>query len=416
MNSFNKLVAALATVAGPLSPKWSKAASITIVSFLTWACWVCFGPKTHPFGDLSNGIYTDHLSHLNCTRVFPRVGVKIWRESVADMFPEIPPSERAILPADVRVGASDTGGLYKVPGWPETKPLATGWSHQPRFYPPGVFLLFAPVALVYHYTELSATAANRLAILLCLLGCHIALYLLIRFYLLDDECNRRISCLGLILVYGIAIRWSLEGFYDMTAVVPLLLAGNLLFKARDVDAILAYSISIILHYRAYMFMPLAVWAVARILRRRDWKTWRAIDWIKLVTALILSIISIATFLAVWPAIKAGDFTNPIGQWSITNEPFCATVLILVLGILALIYEQSLFDGTVLIYIALFLVSVYDVRPWHILIPLSWLGFPIANVARSRALVRDIRLFIVIFVSAAVFNNPVAPVWFIKVFG
>ena len=51
------------------------------------------------------GTYSDHFSHMNAARLFPRVGLDLWRRSEKSMFPSITKEALAALPADARLGA-----------------------------------------------------------------------------------------------------------------------------------------------------------------------------------------------------------------------------------------------------------------------------------------------------------------------
>jgi hypothetical protein len=388
-----------------------RAKGIVIVSLVLWTAWVFFGPKKHPFGDLSNGNYTDHLSNMNCARVFPRVGIDLWRKPVSEMFPELTPEERARLPDDVWAGASETGGIYKVPGWPEKKPLATSWSHQPRLYPPGEILLFAPISLIYHYTPLPAWWANRCALFICVLAAHAAFYLLLAAYLTGGNGCQAPSLIALFIVYSISINWSLQGFYDMAAVVPLLLCGKYTLESRRVDALLAYSASVAIHYRAFIFAPISLWAIFGILRNREWINWNRAEWFKIAVALGLTAASLSTFVIVWPVISRGPINNPVNLWAASgqNSLLSVNVVVFAAAMLAFAWRRDFFDCVILMAFALYLVSVRDVRPWHILVPLAWVGLPVlvpgGSEPRYFAFVRDVRLVVLLLASTTVFENP-----------
>src|SRR5262245_21583366 len=140
---------------------------VTLLSLALWWGWVLLRPERHPNNDLSRGHYTDHFSHMNVARVFPRVGDEVWRKPMAQLFRSLTSQELSGLPADVKSIAGPE--VRYVPGWPEDKPMASSWSKKPRMYPPGDMLLVLPIALAYHFTSLSFAGANQLLILLYLL-------------------------------------------------------------------------------------------------------------------------------------------------------------------------------------------------------------------------------------------------------
>ena len=86
---------------------------LTAASFLGLAAWE-LTREVHPWGDLSNGFFTDHLSHLNDARHFPRAGIQNWTTPLARMEPRLTKAERAALPRDI-VDCPD-GCLFHVDG------------------------------------------------------------------------------------------------------------------------------------------------------------------------------------------------------------------------------------------------------------------------------------------------------------
>jgi hypothetical protein len=86
-------------------------------------------------------------------------------------------------------------------------------------YPPGDMLLVAPIAALYHYTSLSLTGACRLLFGWFIILAHVALF----FFFLNVFENPRsgLDWLVAFLVYSHVMYWTLEGFYDAAAIVPL---------------------------------------------------------------------------------------------------------------------------------------------------------------------------------------------------
>src|ERR1700679_2861493 len=111
---------------------------LTVLSLLAWSAFIV-ARTHHPFHDIDNGTFTDHFSHLNAARIFPRVGLDLWRKPIADQFRRETPEELQALPFALRYP-----GTFFVPGWPLDKPLQQSWWHIPRLYPPGDLLLVSP--------------------------------------------------------------------------------------------------------------------------------------------------------------------------------------------------------------------------------------------------------------------------------
>ena len=86
-----------------------KALLLTLVSLLGWSLWNGFRKYEHPWGDLSKGRFTDHFSHMNAARLFPRMRLDIWRVPIANKFRQLTSEELDAAPSDVRAG----GVAYK---------------------------------------------------------------------------------------------------------------------------------------------------------------------------------------------------------------------------------------------------------------------------------------------------------------
>lgn len=126
----------------------------------------CF--RSDPTGTLAgidsahNRGHTDHVAHIGETRIFPRLGLELWQTPAVTLFRRLTPDEIARLPADVKAHTlAFPKDMHFVPGYPADRPLVMNFAHVPRCYPPGVFLLGAPSALLYHYGLTSFGASNR---------------------------------------------------------------------------------------------------------------------------------------------------------------------------------------------------------------------------------------------------------------
>jgi hypothetical protein len=49
---------------------------------------------------------------MNAARIFPRMGLDVWRVPIADRYRRLTSQELDRLPEDIRVGASGTDGLF----------------------------------------------------------------------------------------------------------------------------------------------------------------------------------------------------------------------------------------------------------------------------------------------------------------
>jgi hypothetical protein len=395
----------------PGQPTTRKTAlCVVLTSLLFWTGWICLNRDAHPFGDISNGKYCDHVTHMNCARVFPRVGLDIWRKPISEMFPELNTEQKAQLPDDVRVGASPTGGIYLVPGWPIQKPLAVNWSHRPRNYPPGDLLLFAPAALLYHYTSIPAWWANRVALFLCILFAHMAFYFFVRLYLDRPDEHGPVTLVTLFVIYGICMFWTLQGFYDLAAVPPLILCGKYLAQRRGIDALLAYCVAAVIHFRVYFLAPLFLCAAWITIKNRQWLTWSRRDWQKLGIAAVLAGASLFPFFMVWPWVSHAKANNMVNIWepAVKYPVVCVMAAVWVCAALGFIWSGAWLDLGILMWLGLTISTLHEALQWHVLVPIAWLGVPIIlpeSAGATRAVVvRDFRLIVLLAAALGIFRN------------
>src|ERR1700682_1710092 len=281
-----------------------RALLLSLASLAIWIGWELLRGPHHPYGDLSNGHYTDHFSHLNAARLLPRAGLDIWRKPLTQLLRPLTHEERARLPADVKAAAYPAGEAYFVPGWPADKPLIASLAFNPPFYPPGDALLFAPVALLYHFTQLSFAGANLLALLLLLVYAHVSLYFALRAT--EEEPLRLFT---LLIVYFPLVHWTLEGFYDAAILAPLIFCAQQLARGRGIGAILAFCCAAAMHFRAFFFAPWACAALALVLRERQWRSWGARGFAMAAAAGALAIAALVPFALLQPALRALGTSN-----------------------------------------------------------------------------------------------------------
>jgi hypothetical protein len=362
---------------------WERAVLVSLAVCLIW----CARPASlagHPLGDLSNGSYTDHPSHMNTGRVFPRVGTALWTQPVAKLFPEMSAEERARLPADLH---NDRPEYFRVPGWPADKPLVVGWSHNPRNYPPGNMLLVAPVAAAYHFTGLSFRAANRLIIATYVVLAHLAFLLLVRASRPGDRDGDRdharlgAAALGVVAFYLYGLYWTLQGFYDLAATVPLMLCAGYLARRRGPEALLCYCLAVFLHFRALFLAPwavLAAWMVLRDGAAGALRRWRARQWLSLGGSALLAAAALYPFWLLQPAFAHLEYNTPLRSQSANhNAAVVAAFAALVLGC-ALVFHRARawLDLAVLAFMTLMIALLHQAYEWHPLVLMAWLGAPV----------------------------------------
>jgi hypothetical protein len=305
----------------------------------------------------------------------------------------------------VKSAAGPTGEAYFVPGWPEGKPMIASWSFNPRFYPPGDALLFAPVALLYHFTSLSFAGANLLALLLLLVYAHLSLYLVLRA---TEEEQLRI--LVLLIVYFPLVHWTLEGFYDAAVIAPLVLCAQELRRGRGIEALLAFCCAAAIHFRALFFAPWAIASAVLVLREGQWRAWGARGWMMAAAAAMLAAAALVPFAILQPALRALGSSNVL---AVSRPAALAFLAIAALCALFLWRAAALLDLVLLSWVALVLFSLHQAEQWHLVVLLAWLCAP--GAARELLLARQARLWFVLTASAMVFRETPLPTWLARIF-
>ena len=384
---------------------------LTLLSCLGWLGFVFGRPNPHPWGDLTRGVFTDHLSHMNAARLFPRVGLEIYRTPIKRLFGTMSPGEIARLPQDVQAGGSNTGGIYDVPGWPQDKPLVTSWTDKPRLYPPGDMLLVAPLAVAYHFTGLSFATCNLLLIGLFVVFAHVVIFYLAEGFCLGEGQGRTIDFLTLTLLYSEVIRCTLDGFYDAAAMAPLLLCSRYLYERRGLAAATAYCVAAFIHFRAFFLAPWALYAAWLVVRERQWRTWSRRDLCVVAIAISLAALSLFVFALNWPTLQSLPSGNPVNLTHGYKLPFVLT-LVIMLGVCGAAFAavQAWLDLAIMCWLALVLFTLHEVCFWHALIPMVWLGAPTRVAPAFIVTLRGARTLFALTAFALVFGERVVPTW------
>ena len=356
---------------------------LTLLSFAVWEGWEGLRVLRHPWGDLKGATYTDHFSHMNAARAFPRVGIDLWLLPIDKLFSLLTPDELARMPKDIQAGGSSTGGVFDVPGFPPGKPLVTSWSSNPRNYPPGDLLLVAPIAALYQKTDLSFSTANRLLLMLFLCYAHLALFFVFESLLVpapDHPALERIRLWTAGVVYLEVVHWTLEGFYDAAALAPLVLCARFLRDRRGLAVLVAFCAAAFIHFRTYFFAPWVVVGLLLVVSERQWRGWGIRDWLALAAAAALGGGSLGVFFILWPSVQNLPLHNFIHPG---NDPWWATCLLLppFLGLAGygareLWRLRAWLDLAVFGWLTMMMLALHQAYPWHIILGMvPWLCAP-----------------------------------------
>jgi hypothetical protein len=371
----------------------------TAVSLACFLAWNQFRTFKHPWGDLSGGQYTDHFSHMNAARAFPRVGLDIWRKPAIELTRPPTPQEEAAWPFDVHPGGRWKGGTYVMEGWPVTKPWVTSWALIPRLYPPGDMLLVAPVALAYHFTNLSMTGANRALFALLLLYAHLAIFLILESLLCEAPRSSPLLWVSGLTVCVFMVVWSLQGFYDAAAVTPLLLCARYLAARRGLAAAVAFAVSAFIHFRVFFLAPWAIYAAWIFFRDRQWRGFGGRDLLALSIGGACVFASLGAFALVSPVLGRQHVNNSLNLTALNVWILLGFAVVAAAAAAMLARAHAWLDLAVLAWLTLVMLFVKEAHEWHIVIPLAWLVAPavVAKPGLVRAARFAVLAYLVIFV-------------------
>jgi len=326
--------------------------------------------------------HTDHVAHIGETRIFPRLGLEMWRTPAAELFRRLTPAELAALPADVRAHTSvfpkDT---HFVPGYPPDRPLVMNFAHVPRTYPPPVFLLGAPSAILYHYGLISFGASNRLFLgLLALSWFALVLACTAPWVELPPSLSRQLLTTAAV---GYAWYWAMEGFYDVCAVALIAVALEAARRRQHGLACFTAGLGVFMHPRLLMLGPLYVlmlWGAARAFRSLGRRQQAAV-----VLGACFGVCAVVFSALIQRVAALHALVQPPNPVRLGAGPWASVIVYTVVVIIAaglLLRQSARADAAVVLFGGLAFASQRYLAPWYWLPMLPWALAP-APTAEAR---------------------------------
>jgi hypothetical protein len=257
-------------VSGSLPRRWPF--WLTLMSLLSLV-WLPLTSKS-PHGDLSSW-YTDHLHHSFATWVFLQRGASLYSRPFSEVW---------------------SGTQWPYPTW--------HWGQMPLACPPGMLVLFLPLALLGRFGGLSLRGFGVAGVVYLLTVSHLAFYSVLRALESLPAGSRAVLAL---LVWALLVHLALQGFYD-GVVIGCGAMMALRLRLDDAPSALRWlAVAALLHYRAIVLAPLGLFALLQVAGRAPARAW---PWRTLLFVALAASVCIGSFLLMYPATAAFRAATP----------------------------------------------------------------------------------------------------------
>ena len=216
--------------------------TILIVSFVFWIFVLYFNP--YYLADLEMR-WSDHLRHEWVSWLFLNVGFKVFNTPIEIFRSQVP----SINPHPY-------------------------WSIHPTIYPLGNILYFIPFGLLSNLGIINDIAVHKLMMSSFLMGAHLSVYYFVK------ELKRigytfRLFLMILItcLFYTHMVFWSLNGFYDVIAVLLIILSIKYYKEGSSLKSLVVLTGSFFLHYRSIFYLPFWIFVFVKVLSQYKDDIW-----------------------------------------------------------------------------------------------------------------------------------------------
>ncbi len=377
-----------------------------LASWLGWATVAAHirGPWDTLFGG------GDHWSHIGCAELFLHHGFGIWDHAPSEYCTTKPTPKDPEFQRQSNCLPCDTCDLRDLPA---LRPMCINWQPLgPQAYPPGLILFALPQAILYQHSRISFRALNVFTIWEYLLAAHLLFWVMLRMVFpprqRDDlpggavwELGNPWLRLGLFsLLYLWVIKHVLNGFYDPLAIFATFLGVYFLAKKRPVDAVVALSASLFLHYRALWYVPVCVVAFFRALPV-VWASPRKHALKIGLAAVMFGLFAYSLFL-IFPFLKGFPDTNPIAWRHMTrwNGKYWDLLFPLAGIFLYLAWGRHWLMLASMAWQLIIIGSTLQIMDWHALFLLPMLG--VARLDEERGVMLAAVVFYLVE-AAVIFN-------------
>lgn len=389
-----------------------RALLITLASLTLWSFWNYERELCHPYADLACGVFTDHFSHVGLARVFTSVGTEIYDGPRGELGNELTPEERSALPPDLQPVLE----ARSIEGWPADKPYVSTWPTIPSFYPPGDMVMFAPVAIIYSFTDMSFTEMNRATIQLLLVYAHVTIFLILALYFGRAQPDGA-DALALVVAGYLILRWTIEGFYDGGWIAPLILTPVFLARRAALPAVTSFAVAAFTHFRALFYLPWAVQGFVEFLRGKQWHRWDGRKTIMAAATVVMGAASLWVFLSVADLMRDHTLSNTFNMRSdsFDRNHFASLLLVAIPGGMVFVWKRAWSELLMLAWVVVMVTQVPEIPYWDAVALVPWLVAPSWG-ANADPTARRARSVTAVLVMSAVFSMPFDPGWLRAVTG
>jgi hypothetical protein len=310
------------------------------------------------------GEMSDHFSHIGATLMFLSVGLDVYRKPVNEILKPVPPESPAALPENLKMGPGFINPLNAA-----APAIAVNFEQRIRAYPPGLYVLYFPIAMLYQFRLVSFIWACRIIILgFVLTSAAISFILWSDALFATDGWALAIKSFTALLITFWCDLWALQGEYDVTALLLVVSSLTALKQRAWINAILFFCLAAFLHSRALYASPIALIAMwnawcedPAFLKRwlREPKIWIAAA---ALGACLMSLVIALPQVRSWPS---SNIYRPFDR-GVLDLTFVRALGIALAGILALALLWSRDFGGLLMLLCpwAFMLETPEVQLWH----------------------------------------------------
>jgi hypothetical protein len=307
---------------------------------------------------------SDHFSHIGGTLSFLAHGINVYTTPVETLLRQSPAAAKIAARTHL-----DPRDFFVDPLNANAPPIFINWPQFARPYPPGLYLLLLPVAMLYHLGIIGFVWICRIVILgLLLASAGVSRVTYAFAFESADAWSLVIRFITATVITFWSFYWALAGFYDVIALLLVLISMRALHGRQWIDAMFYFGLASFVHTRALYASPVFLIAL-----RGDWASHERplTRWMHQprmwIAAICLTICVISLLISI-PDVKRYPQNNIYLHFAGTvfhlGFPMALGILLAVICAAALISQRDWGGLLMLILPWAFMVQTPLLRLWH----------------------------------------------------